>query len=105
MSISTPLTASSNIQRITPATINKPQPSPLKPAFTNLGEFSADILEISKQGIVKQQTETQISASKEINKIATDAVRVSSSIGRAQSQGNLSNKQAIELYNKIARLL
>lgn len=102
MSSSTPLTASSDIQRITPATINKPQSSPLKP---NLGEFSADILEISKQGIVKQQTETQISASKEINKIATDVVRVSSSIGRAQSQGNLSNKQAIELYNKIARLL
>jgi len=102
MSISTPLTASSDIQRISAATINKPQSNQLE---TDLGEFSADILEISKQGIAKQQTETQISASKDINKIATEVIRVSSSIGRAQSQGNLSNEQAIELYNKIAKLL
>jgi len=102
MSISTPLTASSDIQRITPATINKPQSSPLTP---DLGEFSTDILNISQQAQKKQRTEAQIDSSKEINIIASDIVRVSTSVGRAQSQGNLTNEQAIELYNTIAKLL
>ncbi|NQY62314.1 MAG: hypothetical protein HRT38_01120 [Alteromonadaceae bacterium] len=108
MSIANPLTASSDIQRITPSTIlipsdpNPYKPNPYKP---ELGEFSDDILEISKIGLKKQKNETQLEAAKEIEQIANDVVKISSTIGKARSQGNLTAEQALALYNKIANLL
>jgi len=103
MSISNPLTASSSIQRSfrgKSETISKEKP--LKP---DLGVYSKDVVEISKLGLEKQQKEIQIEASREIEDIANEVIRISSSIGRARSVGNLTNNQATNLYNKIATLL
>ena len=71
---------------------------PLKP---NL----ADLVEISKLAIDKQQQAVQIEASKQIEEIAIDVVNVSSTIGKARSSNSLTNTQATELYQKIAKLL
>jgi hypothetical protein len=103
MSITNPLTASSNISYNVDSKIEViGKEKPLKPDF---GGFSADILEISKLGLEKQQKEIQVEASREIKDIANEMIRVSSSIGRARSVGNLTNIQATNLYNKIATLL
>lgn len=72
---------------------------------SKLGEFADDILNISTIGHEKQRAEAQLQATQEINDIANDVIRVSSSIGRARTLGNLSNSQATSLYNKIAALL
>jgi len=108
MSIANPLTASSDLQRVP-----RPSLSPLpegNPAKTDLGVYSNDILEISQQGLEKQKAETQVNAqqqatSADIDKLAKDVVRVSSTIGRAKSSGTLNAQQATALYNKIASLL
>lgn len=71
---------------------------PVKPGLTEL-------VEISTIAIEKQQQATQLSASKQIKEIAIDVVKVSSTIGKAQSSNNLTNNQATELYQKIAKLL
>jgi len=103
MSIANPLTASSEITRsIRPIAIAISKEKPLKP---DLGIFSKDVVEISKLGIEKQQKETQVETSREITDIASEVIRISSTIGRAQSVGNLTNSQATNLYNKIASLL
>ncbi len=100
MSISNPLTVSSDIQRVEPPTLNiQPKTNPLK---ANLGVFSADILEISKQGLAKQRTEAQLGSRKEVQKIANEVVSVSSSVGSPRSVSNLSSEQAIALYNRIS---
>ncbi|MBA6364185.1 hypothetical protein H4J56_02990 [Colwellia sp. BRX8-4] len=103
MSVANQLTASSDIARslfFNKASITKDKP--LKP---DLGVFSTDVVEISKLGIEKQQKEIQIEASREIEGIASEVIRISSTIGRALSVGNLTNSQATNLYNKIATLL
>lgn len=103
MSISNPLTASSSIQhsfREKSEAISKE--NPLKP---DLGVYSKDVVEISKLGLEKQQKETQVEAAREIEDIANEVIRISSTIGRARSVGNLTNNQATNLYNKIATLL
>tara|TARA_R110001583_G_scaffold86759_2_gene226560 strand:+ start:6786 stop:7100 length:315 start_codon:yes stop_codon:yes gene_type:complete len=104
MSIATPLTAGSEIQRSSAVskTIAVVKEKPLKP---DLGAFSKDIVEISKLGLEKQQKESQIEASRKIEDIASEVIRISSTIGRARSIGNLTNSQATSLYNKIASLL
>ncbi|PKI14765.1 hypothetical protein [Colwellia sp. 12G3] len=103
MSIANPLTASSDISRSFASRIQAPEKeNPLKP---DLGVFSADVVEISRLGIEKQQKETQVEASREIEDIASEVIRISSTIGRARSVGNLTNNQATNLYNKIASLL
>ena len=103
MSVSNPLTASSDISRrlafnAEPTTKEKP----LKP---DLGVFSKDIVDISQLGLEKQQKEAQVEASRKIEDIANEVIRVSSTIGRAQSIGNLTNSQATNLYRKIAALM
>ena len=103
MSIANPLTASNAIARAIPSTIS-PQSKP-KTVKPDLGVFAKDVLEISKEGLKKQQNEAQLNASKEINDIASDVVRVSSSIGRAKSLGSLTTEQAASLYQKISSLL
>ena len=103
MSIANPLTAKSDIQRsFMPKAQALSKEKALKP---DLGVYSKDIVEISKLGHEKQQKEIQIEASREIEDIANEVIRVSSSIGRARSVGSLTHHQATSLYNKIATLL
>ncbi len=103
MSVINPLTASSDIARAVAKTIPPlTDSSPIKPT---LGSFAADVVKISTLGLEKQQKEIQIDASNKVEDIANKVIRVSSSIGRARSVGNLTNHQASELYSKIANLL
>jgi len=103
MSVVNPLTAGSDIARTLPNISPPPsKESPLKP---NLGRFAADVVKISNLGLDKQQKEVHIDASREIDNIANEVIRISSTIGRAHSVGNLTSHQAIELYSKIANLL
>lgn len=103
MSIATPLTASSDIARVTPPSLNQNASEPTLAA--NLGVFKDDILEISTQAREKQAKETQLQTETEIEQIADEVVRVSSTIGRARSSGSLTAEQATALYSKIASLL
>jgi hypothetical protein len=102
MSIANPLTASSVIQRTAMPQSEQLKNTPLKP---DLGVYSQDIVEISKLGLAKQQKETQIEASNVIIDVENEVIRISSTIGKAKALGNLTNSQATELYNKIAKLL
>ncbi len=65
----------------------------------------SDLVEISKLATERQQQKTQLETSKRIKEVAVDVVKISSTIGKAQSSNNLTNNQAIELYQKIAKLL
>ena len=103
MSVINPLTASSDIASTLPQTRRPSQSkSLLKP---DLGDFAADVVKISQLGLAKQQKAAQIDATREIEDIANKVIRISSTIGRARSVGNLTNHQASELYSKIAALL
>mgnify|MGYP000088103645 FL=1 len=97
------LTISNSILRIPPVNIKiESELTPIKPVQN---EFSDSVVEISQLAVTLQTNEAQQSAVKEIEKIADDVVRVSSTIGKAKSQGNLTAEQAADLYNKIAQLL
>jgi hypothetical protein len=103
MSIATPLTASSVIQRsIMPTSAEVSKDKPLK---SDLGVYAKDVVEISKLSIEKEQKETQLEATRSIEGIASEVIKISSSLGKARSTGNLTNSQATTLYNKIASLL
>lgn len=103
MSIINPLTASSDIARaLSQTSTSPPKESPLKP---ELGSFATDVVKISRLGLEKQQKEIHIEASRKIEDIANEVIRISSTIGRARSIGNLTPHQASELYSKIANLL
>ena len=103
MSITTPVSASGNLQlRLEFATELARQEKPLKP---EISKFASYTVEISEQAIKKQQMEMKTETSKEIEEIAIDVIRVSSTIGRASSVGGLTNNQATELYNEISKLL
>jgi len=103
MSIANPLTAGSEIQT---ALIAKPaeivKEKPLKP---ELGVYTSDVVKISNLGIEKQQKEAQVEATRQIDNIANEVIRVSSSIGKAKAVGNLTHSQATTLYKQIANLL
>ncbi len=99
---SSPLTASIDIQKASITLDTSAIPNKIVNKKT-LGEFADDILTISSLGQEKQHKENQINNQE--MEMANDVVRVSSSIGRAQSLGSLTNNQAIKLYNKIAALL
>lgn len=103
MSITNLLMTSSAIQRSFIA--KSTEVSKEKLLKPDLGVFSKDIVEISTLGLERQQKEIQVGASKSIEEIANEVVKVSSSIGRASSIRNLTNHQASSLYNKIAGLL
>ena len=103
MSVINPLTAGTDIARaLSTTSTSPPKESPLKPDF---GSFAADVVNISLLGLEKQQKEVQVEASRKIEDIANEVIRISSTIGRARSIGNLTSNQASELYNKIANLL
>ena len=103
MSIANPLTASSDIQI---AFIEKTEGiikgSPLKP---DLGAYARDVVNISTLGVERQQKEIQIEATRQIDNIANEVIRVSSSIGKARAIGNLTHSQATTLYKQISNLL
>ncbi len=103
MSIANPLTASSEIQRS--FTANDTVQTKKKPLKPDLGPHAKDVVEISKIGLEKQQKEIQVEATRKIEDIANEVIRIGSTIGRARSIGNLTNSQATNLYNKIASLL
>ncbi|MBL4900456.1 MAG: hypothetical protein JKX76_12630 [Colwellia sp.] len=102
---SNPLTASIDIQKAASTFQQLAEVTSDTVKETKLGEFADDILNISTLGQKKQRTEAHLQANQEINDIANDVIRVSSSIGRARTSGNLTNSQATSLYNKIAALL
>ncbi|WP_440875610.1 hypothetical protein [Thalassotalea sp. PLHSN55] len=104
MSVANPLTAASDIAKVKPelSSVSLAKEKPLKP---DLKEFSADVVEISSLAQEKLAKETQVEATRKIEDIASQVIRISSSIGKAKSMGNLTNQQATELYNKIASLL
>jgi hypothetical protein len=105
---SNPLTASIYIQKAAStfkSSITETSEMVDKTKQGKLGEFSDNILNISTLGLEKQRKETQLQSNQEINDIANDVIRISSSIGKARSSGNLTNSQATNLYNKIAALL
>lgn len=103
MSIANPLTVSSIIQPI--ATQKLEETSKVKPLRPDFGVYAKDIVEISELGLEKQQKEIQIEASRSIEDIANEVIKVSSTIGKAKISGNLTNNQAANLYNKISALL
>lgn len=104
MSAANPLTASSDIQRSFFA-LKEPTRSKEKTLKPDLGVFADDVVKISQLGIEKQQQETQSEATRKIEDIADEVIKISTTIGRARSVGNLTNSQATQLYNKIANLL
>ncbi len=103
MSVINPLTASSDIARSLPKDSSPlKKESPIKP---NLEDFATDVVNISSLGLEKQQKEMHIDALRKFEDIANEVIRVSSTIGRARSVGNLTSNQARELYSKIARMI
>ena len=102
---SNPLTASIDIQKTASAFKPLAKVTGETAKEIKLGEFADDILTISTLGHEQQRKEAQLQASQKINDIANDVIRVSSSIGKARTLGNLTNSQAANLYNKIAALL
>lgn len=101
---SNPLTASIAIQKAV-STFKPLTEVTVKAQGEKLGEFADDILNISTLGHEKQRKEIQLQANQEINNIANDVIRVSSSIGKARISGNLTNSQATDLYNKISAFI
>ncbi len=83
------------------AVILNAEPDKVKPLKPDL----SDLVVISQLATEQQQQITQLAPSKQIKEIAIDTVNVSSTTGKARSRNNLTNNQAIELYQKIAKLL
>ncbi|WDE12153.1 hypothetical protein [Thalassomonas haliotis] len=104
MSIANPLTAGSEIQRV--AVTSQTQVKPTTAPEKSFGVFAEDVLEISSLGREKLQKENQLdAANRQIEQIAKEFIRVSSSIGKSEVANNLSHEQATALYKAIAALL
>lgn len=103
MSIANPLTASSVITRSFIA--KEGEFNKEKTLTPDLGVFVKDVVKISSLGLEQQQREAKVESTRTIDGIANDVIRISSTIGKARSLGNLTNSQATTLYNKIAALL
>jgi len=102
---SNPLTASVDIQKTASAFQQTAALKNNTGSEKKLGEFADDILNISTLGQEKQRTEAQLEASIKINEIASEVIKVSTSIGKARFSGSLTHSQATDLYNKIAAIL
>lgn len=104
MSIANPLTAGSEIQRV--ATSKRQPEKTAESPEKSFGIFAEDVLEISSLGREKLQKENQIdAANRQIEQIAKEFIRVSSSIGKSEVANNLNHEQATSLYKAIASLL
>ncbi|WDE05134.1 hypothetical protein SG34_028195 [Thalassomonas viridans] len=104
MSIANPLTAGSEIQRVAPTGAR--ETTATETPEKSFGVFAEDVLEISSLGREKLQKENQLdAANRQIEQIAREFIRVSSSIGKSEIANNLTHKQATTLYKAIASLL
>ena len=104
MSIANPLTAGSEIQRVSIS--NTRQEKKSETPEQSFGVFAQDVLEISSLGREKLQKENQVdAANRQIEQIAKEFIRVSSSIGKNKVANNLNHEQATTLYKAIASLL
>ena len=65
----------------------------------------SDQVEISQTAIEKNQQAETLNSQRQADEAALDSVRVSSTIGSSRSANNLTNNQATELYQEIAKLL
>ena len=65
----------------------------------------SDHVDISKIAIEKNQQAESLNSTTMADEVALDSVRVSSTIGSSSSARNLTNNQATELYQEIAKLL
>ena len=104
MSVASPLTAGSEIavSSITEQRTSVVDETNL--SQSQFGQFNQDIVTISKLAREKQQ-QSERSAEQEIQQIATDVIRVTSTIGLSKAAGNLTETQASKLYKEIAALL
>ena len=100
-----PLTAGIDIERSLAPKRRPTTALDANAATSTFGEFTNDVVNISQLGEKKLQQEKQLSTTRKIDDIAKEVIRVTSTIGKARSLGNLTNTQATELYNKIANLL
>ncbi|SFC45288.1 hypothetical protein [Pseudoalteromonas denitrificans] len=100
MSIAIPLTAGSEIQK---TSVIRDQVNTTK-SESKFGDFSNDIVKISQLARQKQLNEKSES-NQNSHSITSESVRVSSTIGKAKSISNLTQKQATQLYNEIASFL
>ncbi len=97
---------------ISPQTIKVDAPKPsstLKVAISQTTEPPkrdlAGLTEISIAAIEKNNQAQGTDSAEVISETAEDIIRVTSTIGRSGSARNLTNNQAIEIYQKIAKLL
>ena len=104
MSAATPLTAGSEIAISNVSSRQPAQKDEQESVRAQFGEFNQDIVNISKLARDKQQ-QSELAAQQEIKQIATDVIRVTSTIGQSKAAGNLSETQASKLYKEIAALL
>ncbi|WDD99364.1 hypothetical protein [Thalassomonas actiniarum] len=104
MSIANPLTAGIETQRV--AVASPTQVKATETPETSFGVFAEDVLEISSLGREKLQKENQLdAANRQIEQIAKEFIRVSSSLGKSEVANNLNHEQATTLYKAIAALL
>ncbi len=65
----------------------------------------SEVVDISKTAIEKNNQAQAVDVNKVNKEAATDIIRVSSTIGRSGSARNLTNNQAIAIYQQIEKLL
>ena len=104
MSAINPLTAGIAIQLASTASLSQ-QDNFMPENKAIFGENTQDIVNISTLGREKLQQESLTKQASKVQALGIEVVRVSSSIGKSQAQGNLTSKQALALYNDIAALL
>lgn len=104
MSIVNPVTAGNELARgfaLRQAT----SVSPLDSEQLAVDPFVRDRVSISSQARQRQQQETQLQSSRDGAELPNNSVSVSSSTGGSRSRANLTELQAIALYQRVASLL
>ncbi|MDP2561580.1 hypothetical protein [Psychrobium sp. 1_MG-2023] len=71
----------------------------------DLGEFKKEVVQVTQLAREKQQQEQGLQALSQDKPQANEAIRVSSSLGKSQSVGQLTETQAIKIYKQIANIL
>lgn len=103
MSIANPLNAGIEVNRANIS--HNRQVISERESKAKFGEFTRDVVQISQLGRQKQLEEKGLEATQEAVENTPQSVRVSSTIGRSQTMGNLTKSEATELYKDIAALL
>lgn len=100
----------SNIARASSPTsvlANRNSSSPVQPSSANAADKAAVVKSFSSN-LLSDATNTTTQLATNVptqNDTAADSVRVSSSIGKAASSGQLTREEALAIYQKIAKLL